>query len=608
MHATFTPPIIFQENNVIIESEKTWSYFISSVQIIDYKMRLTSIRFVEDFFGLSKITTKTISGISSEFRLTGEKIKTKYEPLLGTRDKPANEEKLIDKHHFGAVRFDCDNIASIHGQFEPDNTNPLYDTKLVRQRFVETTDNATISENLDDPGPDLHFSNPDLAEILTSFKRREARLTLKNKPPLTFEFTVREFDGQPNDKECEPKPTLSFKIPKQAKINHNLNNHTNQGAIPDDVPETKLSGHLERVEPKLIIRKKFVEENTEPILKHNKEFDEPEDSCEEVYEEPEIPEIKQQKDTRNAYEYIKSFREEKGPIGYKIKLDSKGYHDFSSQVIDWSKVRRVDAVQMLKDQIIYDNYDVIAINKPYGLSSHCETGKRQLFDVNSLMQEVAQQMHIEKLYLAHRLDKTTSGVLIFARTQQRAKKLNKLFKGDLIKKTYLCITKRVPDPPHAIIDIPIGEFTVAGKARSCLVPESWPAEKQIAVRYREARRAVSEYKVIKSTEWAALVEVKPRSGVKHQIRCHMAYALNTPIIGDHKYDHLMKIAPQDLPGPLLKKLHLRQQKVRTLPVHLHSRTIVLPDIKPDGQSLFIHAPLPHHFKDVLKRLDLNYEE
>lgn len=288
--------------------------------------------------------------------------------------------------------------------------------------------------------------------------------------------------------------------------------------------------------------------------------------------------------------------------GYR--LDSKGFRDYSLQVQNWNLISKVDMINHLQSSIIYNNYDIIAINKPYGLASHNEINGDSK-DVNSLMQEVGRRLRFDKLYLAHRLDKTATGVLIFASSPEMAAKLNKQFKSDQIQKTYWCITAGVPNPEHAIIDIPIGELNISGIIRSCIYPEDLEKEYQISSNYRQAVRAITEYRVLEKVGSAALLEVRPRTGVKHQIRCHLAFGLMKPILGDHKYSHIAKVAPQRLPQPILNALRLRQPKVRTLPLHLHAKTVVIPGAKANGQTLFIHAPLPSHFVQNMRSLGLH---
>lgn len=559
-------------------------------------MRLTTIR-LKDFFGIANVTTKTVSGISSQAKLIPEKVECKYGPLMVARNKLEKEEVLV-QNNFGSIRFDCDNLVRRHGQFELSNDQKLYDTSMIKEKFVKSEVGLDPAEYeihqdiQDDAGKPMDTSDKSLEEILQLFKKPKSKLTLKNVPPLTFDF--------------------------DRDINQNLN-HKNRIQDQDRdqdqttglIGDTKLSGKAEEIVvpcDDITVAEELVRSAKKDMLAYDAEMDEPEDWNQEYEMEPEIPVIEKRKKPVNAFDYVRENIVENDRFRSKVKLDSKGFHDYSEQVIDWYKIRRMDAINILKSSIIYDNYDVLAINKPYGLASHEENKKTEPYDINSLMQDIGKQTGSEKLYLAHRLDKSTTGVLVFARTQEKAKKLNKLFKADLIKKRYLCITVGVPRISDAIIDIPIGEFTVARKVRSCLVPEEWPADEQIAPKYKEARRAITEFHVLDDQKYWALVEVKPKSGVKHQIRCHMSFALRTPILGDHKYSHLTKIAPQELPAQMLKKLQLRKQKTRTLPIHLHASSIVLPDMKLDKSTLFITAPLPHHFKDNIKRLDLRYTE
>lgn len=274
-----------------------------------------------------------------------------------------------------------------------------------------------------------------------------------------------------------------------------------------------------------------------------------------------------------------------------FRLDSRGCRVY--EMTDWSRLNRTEIIDQIRKNVIYDNYDIIAINKPYGLESH---------GIASIMQDIVPISH-----LAHRLDKTTTGVLLFARSAPMAEKLNKLFRSCQITKSYWCITSGIPAIKHATIDIPIGDFEVAGKVRSCLAPEGIPDRCQLAKDFRLARRAITEYKVLEEVKCAALVEVKPSTGVKHQIRCHMAFGIGQPILGDHKYSHIGKIAPQRLQKPILKALRVRQTKTRTIPVHLHAKQIVIPGAKANNETLFIGAPLPSHFLQTMRLLGIRNE-
>jgi mitochondrial RNA pseudouridine synthase RPUSD4 len=110
--------------------------------------------------------------------------------------------------------------------------------------------------------------------------------------------------------------------------------------------------------------------------------------------------------------------------------------------------------------------------------------------------------------------------------------------------------------------------------------------------------------VIKTGGSAALVELKPETGVRHQLRVHLSQALGCSILGDHKYSHDDKYAPQRLPDDMLVRLDLTQAQVRKVPMHLHAIEVRLPGLGEEGKDLFITAPLPPFFRYTLKKLKL----
>ncbi|KAK2166706.1 hypothetical protein NP493_1293g01033 [Ridgeia piscesae] len=180
-----------------------------------------------------------------------------------------------------------------------------------------------------------------------------------------------------------------------------------------------------------------------------------------------------------------------------------------------------------------------------------------------------------------------------------------MFKKREVVKRYWVITKGVPNPLEGVIDIPMAEAEVEGKYRMALRP-NYTSETKLLMRSShkvKKREAVTNYRVLDSHQSTALVECQPESGVKHQIRCHLAFGLNTPILGDHKYSHYSKIAPQKLYPDILQRLGVRQAKVRHLPMHLHAVNVILPEFN-NGHNVFISARLPRHFVQNMKWLKL----
>jgi len=606
--------------------------------LIRYKKFTTD----NDFFGITHITSKDIAGaFRSSSKLPSEKIAEKYSPLKVSREYYENVE-IDEDMVFGKIRYDDDNIPKNHGQYEPTNTRLKFKTSDIKQLFVPEEFGQRERESgelIIEDSPVVKVDHPDynepyrIAEVPASYSFEEAiRLfatqeqlecvVSPNQPPLTFNFNFQIRTENSDEKESPItidnnsddglKSKLGSRLSEDSELEECVTQSVgtiDSGPTIDYTPENDPT-LIEEPEP-------GTEEFFEQMDKVGKElvFD---DSLEKKYSY----DSKKESSHLRADDYVQQIRTGKlEPAAKSLKdrlkndmpsyqalsyrFDSKGFRVYDSQVPDWTKMRHVEILDYLKKSIVYHNYDIIAVNKPYGLASHSEQVDRSSPDMNRLMQEIAEQMKIKQVYLSHRLDKTTTGVLLFATSQERARNLNKLFKSGDIKKTYWCITTRVPELPAAIIDIPIHFYTVAGKIRSCLVPDKKSERLQLSKNHLEARRAITEYRILNVNSNAALVEAKPRTGVKHQIRCHMSFGLGTPILGDHKYSHVERVAPQKLSSALLKALSLRQAKVRTLPLHLHAQRVVIPGAKANGEPLFINAPLPEHFEQNMKLLKLS---
>lgn len=615
----------------------------------------------KDFFGICDVTSKDIAGCFSDpNQLSLEERSIKYQALSVSRTKKGNEETKKNLM-FGKMRVDVENVPRTHGQFDPTREVPAYGTAEIKRMFMsEETNQVEKSEHaetqsdqnsqtkeqeeekeeeqpmLGNPAYKISEVKPvkDISEILNLFKVEDAlRVSSRysNMPPLVFEFEA-------SPEEISHVTGYYASLRRSRQLNESFS--TKKAHKESPIEETQEDSKEQDEEPKkgsLEFRPQFLDDleakhGGDELTQNQLEsmIDECNDELNLAFQDNKFdPSIDAQYDPKNsvttsfkALDYLKQVRASKVqpvaaklkarlestdrpyPLKPQVKLDSKGFRDYTTQVPDWRAMRHVDIVQHIRNNIIYNNYDILAVNKPYGIASHDQEKNREPIDMNSLVSELAKSMKIEKVFLAHRLDKFTTGVLVFATSPERASQLNKLFKNDSIKKTYWCITKGVPDPEAAIIDIPLAEFSTAGKVRSVPAPDNVPEEFQLSKTYRDARRAVTEYQVISATKDAALVEIRPRSGVKHQIRCHLSFGMDTPILGDHKYSHFGSLSPQKLPPSMLKSLNLRQPKVRTLPMHLHAKSIVIPGAKANGETLFITAPLPRHFLENAKSLKL----
>ncbi|XP_051531997.1 pseudouridylate synthase RPUSD4, mitochondrial-like [Myxocyprinus asiaticus] len=315
-------------------------------------------------------------------------------------------------------------------------------------------------------------------------------------------------------------------------------------------------------------------------------------------------------------------------IAKRLRSEKEKQTDFENEVPVSPLQKRVIELKQLTQQlqtvhpsvlakalyrsILYQDPNLIAINKPYGVPIHNVDGIRNsIAECLPLLAKIIDGMQTgSQLHLCHRLEKETTGVLILAKTEQAAEHVQTLIRSHQVESKYLAVTVGVPVPSEGVIDIPIIEREVMGPqphfkmGLSPLFRVSEEGDGVTRVRsHRLAQSAVTQYRVLDSTGGCSLVELQPVTGVKNQLRVHMALALACPILGDHKYAHWDKLAPQKLPEGVLRRLGLVQSKTRYLPLHLHSRKITLPGVK-GHSNITVSCPLPKYFTIALKRLQI----
>ncbi|XP_064103639.1 uncharacterized protein LOC135213576 [Macrobrachium nipponense] len=306
-----------------------------------------------------------------------------------------------------------------------------------------------------------------------------------------------------------------------------------------------------------------------------------------------------------AYDFVTKKRREihdsKFGFNESESPTSKGYEKILSLVNEQTvhSCTRMEMLSLLKTSIIYDANDIVGLYKPYGVTMHEGTSSAH-HTLEHYLPELAGHLNAEELHMVHRLDAKTTGVLILARTPSMASTLKDMFKEQKITKTYWAITRGIPSPLYGTIDIPIAEGSINKKYRMVLRPD--------VAGFRgstdKCHRAITGYRVLGKNVNSAWVEVKPITGVKHQIRVHLGFGLSCPVLGDHKYSNLKKLVPQKLPGDMLHRLKLEQSKVRDLPTYLHSRRILVPEIV-KGRNVVIQAKIPAFFNKTLNALKLN---
>ncbi len=174
--------------------------------------------------------------------------------------------------------------------------------------------------------------------------------------------------------------------------------------------------------------------------------------------------------------------------------------------------------------IMYEDDDIIVVNKPKGMVVHPAAGNYTGTLVNALMAHCKDNLSdingVIRPGIVHRIDKDTSGILVVAKNNEAHEKLSQMLKKHDIKRVYHAVVEGVIQEDCGKIDAPIGRHPVD--------------RKKMAVNTRNGRNAVTYFKVLERFKRATYVEVTLETGRTHQIRVHMSY-IGHPVAGDEVY-------------------------------------------------------------------------
>lgn len=243
-------------------------------------------------------------------------------------------------------------------------------------------------------------------------------------------------------------------------------------------------------------------------------------------------------------------------------------------------VKAFAAKNLSSDDILFENENFLVINKPAGIASQATLISSTDTIVHAVQALNPEKYPLAHLFMVHRLDKDTSGLLLLARNVKWQKYLEELFRGREVEKTYEALCLHIPKVPKGDIAFPI--------AKNSSRENTYYAVLRPGAKGGQVKPALTHYRVERAFEKAdcAHVVCYPKTGRTHQIRVHLQ-ALGCPIMGDKTY-------AQNVVGHGQGQSALRQM--------LHARKICFKG--PDGTLFEFEAPLPSDFLECLQGLDI----
>ncbi|MEZ5896093.1 MAG: RluA family pseudouridine synthase [Parvularculaceae bacterium] len=235
-----------------------------------------------------------------------------------------------------------------------------------------------------------------------------------------------------------------------------------------------------------------------------------------------------------------------------------------------------DDADFIRSLTLYEDDDILAINKPFGLA--VQGGAKKSRHIDGMLASL--EKNGERPLLVHRLDQDTGGLLVLAKSRQAARELGHAFQGRDVSKTYWALCLGVPRPREGTIDLPIAKkpLKIGARIQERMSPDD----------SAEAKTAITDFMTMDDAGEVSFVALKPLTGRTHQLRVHCA-AMGAPIIGDRKYG-----GPEAVLDGVPDGLQLFCREM----TFAHPTT---------GKKLSISAPLTGRMKDTWKFFGFNAE-
>jgi 23S rRNA pseudouridine1911/1915/1917 synthase len=233
--------------------------------------------------------------------------------------------------------------------------------------------------------------------------------------------------------------------------------------------------------------------------------------------------------------------------------------------------------------ILYEDDDLIAVNKPAGMMVHAGAGNSHGTLVNALLgrgQSLSQSTDPLRPGIVHRLDKETSGIILIAKNDLAHAKLSEAFRQRKIQKTYITLVHGKLERPEGRIELAISRDP---NRRTRMTARR-------AALLSNARSARTDWRLLAHIDSTSLLQVQLHTGRTHQIRVHFA-ALRHPVVGDTLYGAPIQLRVGRTTLPPLSRNFLHAAKIG----FLQPRT---------AQPIQVAAPLPRDLRDFLHKLAL----